>query len=97
MAKVTSKLQVTVPKVVADRLGIAPGDDIEWRLEGASARVTRSNRPSQLSAGERLAIFDESTARQGERNRAWMPPRRAKSDAGRGWTREELYTRGRAR
>ncbi|MEK7258043.1 MAG: SUMF1/EgtB/PvdO family nonheme iron enzyme, partial [Bacteroidota bacterium] len=30
MAKVTSKLQVTVPKIIADQYGIRPGDEIEW-------------------------------------------------------------------
>ena len=39
MAKVTSKLQVTVPKAIADRFGIRPGDDIEWRAEGNAIRV----------------------------------------------------------
>ena len=30
MAKVTSKLQVTVPKALAERYGIRPGDDIRF-------------------------------------------------------------------
>ena len=30
MAKVTSKFQVTVPKTIADRYSIGPGDEIEW-------------------------------------------------------------------
>jgi AbrB family looped-hinge helix DNA binding protein len=29
MGKVTSKLQVTVPKAIAQRYGIRPGDEIE--------------------------------------------------------------------
>ena len=37
MAKVTSKLQVTVPRAIADRYGIRPGDDIEWIATGESA------------------------------------------------------------
>src|SRR4030042_1623050 len=39
MARVTSKLQVTVPKAIADRFRIRPGDDIEWRAEGNAIRV----------------------------------------------------------
>ena len=34
MAKVTNKLQVTVPKAIADRFGIRPGDDITFQIEG---------------------------------------------------------------
>ena len=30
MAKVTSKLQVTLPKALADQYGIEPGDEIGW-------------------------------------------------------------------
>jgi AbrB family looped-hinge helix DNA binding protein len=98
MAKVTSKLQVTVPKAVADRLGLRPGDDIEWIVEGHSLRVVRESERRRLSAAERLAMFDEATARQEARNRAWRRARRATAGAeGRGWTRSQLYTRGRAR
>ena len=35
-AKVTSKYQVTIPRALAERLGIAPGDDIEWSQAGES-------------------------------------------------------------
>lgn len=96
MAKVTSKLQVTVPKAVADRLSIRPGDEIEWRVEGGSARVSRVLTPASRTVAERIAVFDEATRRQDERNRLWKRSAR-KATADRGWTREELYTRGRAR
>ena len=42
MAKVTSKLQVTIPKQVADTYGIALGDEIEFIAAGASIRVVKS-------------------------------------------------------
>jgi antitoxin component of MazEF toxin-antitoxin module len=92
-------LQVTVPRAVADRLAIKPGDEIAWHVEGDSARVTRAWSEPRRSLADRLAIFDESTRRQEDRNRAWGRQRRprARPAAGRGWTREELYTRGRAR
>ena len=35
MAKVTSELQITVPKTLAAELGIRPGDDIEWAVSGS--------------------------------------------------------------
>ena len=94
MAKVTSKLQVTVPKVIADRFGIRPGDDIEWRAEGNTIRVLpRVGEDGSLDCEARLGSFDEATARQETRDRAGRRPRRAR----RGWTREELYDRARPR
>jgi AbrB family looped-hinge helix DNA binding protein len=97
MAKVTSKLQVTVPKAVADRLGIRPGDDLTWHVEGDSARVTRAWSEPRRSLTDRLKIFDEATRRQDERNRAWKRKRKRGTAPARGWTREELYTRGGSR
>jgi AbrB family looped-hinge helix DNA binding protein len=97
MAKVTSKLQVTVPKAVADRLGIKPGDDIDWQIEGHTARVVPSMSVPRLTLEQRLAIFDASTRRQARRNAEWRRKHGAREPANRGWTREELYARGRAR
>ncbi len=94
MAKVTSKLQVTVPKAIADRFRIRPGDDIEWRAEGNAIRVLpRVDGGASLDRAARLRSFDEATARQETRNRAGGRARRP----GRGWTREELYDRARPR
>ena len=39
MAKVTSKLQVTIPKRIAERYAIAPGDDIEFVAAGDGIRI----------------------------------------------------------
>lgn len=97
MAKVTSKLQVTVPKAVAERLGIQPGDDIDWQVEGNTARVVRSIDLPALTLDQRLAIFDESTRRQERRNAEWRRAHGTKAPGNRGWTREALYTRGRTR
>jgi AbrB family looped-hinge helix DNA binding protein len=98
VAKVTSKLQVTVPKAVADRVGIRPGDDIEWIVDGHGMRVVLARHRRPLSAAERLQIFDEATARQEARNRSWRRSHGAKTrTADRGWTRSEIYTRGRTR
>lgn len=97
MAKVTSKLQVTVPKAVADRFGIRPGDDIEWVIDGDGIRVLRASDRRPLSTDERLKIFDEATTRQQVRNKAWRRKPGAKAPASRGWTREEVYARGRPR
>lgn len=97
MSKVTSKLQVTIPKVIADQYGIKPGDEIEFRPAGESIRVLppKRRRVSRLSLEERRRLFDEAIARQRERfSRMELPIEPA---ADRGWTREELYERGKSR
>lgn len=96
MSKVTSKLQVTIPKQVADQYGIRPGDDVDWVPAGEAIRVVpaRASLPS-ATVEERLALFDAATERQRARQRRRRPTDRAPRP-GRGWTREELYTRGHA-
>lgn len=41
-AKVTSKGQVTVPKIVRDALGIRDGDEVIFRVEDNRAVLTRT-------------------------------------------------------
>ncbi len=94
MAKVTSKLQVTVPKAVADHFGIRPGDQVEWVIAGDSIRVFPGRRkPDSRDPQERLRLFDLATARQKKRNAS----SRLKPARERGWTRQALYERGRPR
>jgi len=40
--RVTEKGQVTIPKHIRDRLGIRPGSEVEFRLQGAAAAVMES-------------------------------------------------------
>jgi len=95
MAKVTSKLQVTVPKQIADQYGIKPGDDIEWVASGDSIRVLPGRRrPPKKAVPSRLRLFDQATQRQQIRNEEAEP---ATGSMLRGWSREELYGRGNAR
>lgn len=94
MAKVTSKLQVTIPRSLADVYGIEPGDDIEWSASGDAIRLTRAAERRDLDVKARLRLFDEATLRQREREKKAVASR---VGAGRGWTREELYERGRSR
>ena len=63
MAKVTSKLQVTVPKRLADKFGIKPGDDIVWEEGGDAIRLVPSISP-RPTREERLRLFQAATARQ---------------------------------
>lgn len=95
MAKVTSKFQVTIPKALAERLQIRPGDDVDWLAVDDSLRIVPRRRgPTEYTIAERLKIFDQATRRQRERERSQPARARARE---RGWTREELYERGRPR
>ena len=74
MAKITSKLQVTIPKAIADAYGLKPGDEIEFQAAGNMIRVVPPGRRRRKKLGleERLRLFDESIARQEERvKRLW--------------------------
>ena len=93
MSKVTSKLQITIPKAIADRYGIVPGDDLEWTAGADSVRLRRTEATKPRSdVRARIALFDAATERQ--RLREAAAPRSA-AGGERGWTREELYERGR--
>jgi AbrB family looped-hinge helix DNA binding protein len=92
MAKVTSKLQVTVPKALAERFRIRPGDEIAWEAGSDSIRIVPARDLRPLSSADRLKLFDRATERQQQRRH---PGRTRPAD--RGWTREELYERRRAR
>lgn len=93
MAKVTSKLQVTIPKAIADAYGIKPGDEIEFEAAGQWIRVVPpgGRKRGMRSAEERLRIFDQMMAEQREREKRMKLPARAPKD--RGWKREDLYLR----
>lgn len=104
MVRVTSKLQLTVPKAIADRYGIKPGDDLDWVPAGDAIRVipssSRGRKRHGRTVAERLKLFDQATERQRQReahperiaqvlDRPWKP-----HEVERGWRREDLYDRG---
>ena len=98
MSKVTSKYQVTLPKKIADSFSIRPGDEIDWVPAGDVIRVIpHGQRPHDLDPAVQLRIFDQATERH--RRRPDPPPREPDPDRGwsrRGWSREDLYGRGRS-
>src|SRR5688500_4941288 len=61
MSKVTSKLQVTLPKSIAERFNIKPGDQIEWEAAGETIRVVpaRKRTKSTILPQDRLKHFDQ--------------------------------------
>jgi AbrB family looped-hinge helix DNA binding protein len=98
MPKVTSKLQLTVPKRIADQYGIRPGDELEWIPEGQSIRVEllrKKKSGHELTTKEKLAVFDANTKwldelQANQLEEAKRKGTRVTRDT-RGWTREELY------
>ena len=99
MSKVTSKLQLTVPKAIADQYGIHPGDELEWIPAGDVIRVVPRGRIKKvgqvLSLEERIRLFDAATKRQRSRETALKVTGAPTSETkDRGWKREDLYRRG---
>ena len=94
MSKVTSKLQVTIPKRIAEQFAIRPGDEIEFVATAEGLRVVTASRrdAGKLSVAERLRLFDEANERQRQRQARMKLPETPPAD--RGWTRAELYERG---
>lgn len=94
MTRVTGKLQITLPKRLAETYGIRVGDEVELVAAGEAisilpARTIRKRLPVE----ERLRQFDQATRRQRERDSLHAPS----TSEDRGWSREELYGRGQPR
>ena len=88
MSKVTSKLQVTIPKAVAGKYRIGPGDEVRWEGQPLGALMVREGTAVYgLTAKDRLEAFREfaRSAAADARTKRWTPPKE------RGWTREDLY------
>ena len=93
MSKVTSKLQVTLPKAVAEQLGINPGDEIDWEIAGEVLRVIPTAKRQRVKGGTRarVGLFDQATRRQRKRESMVDPALLRTAQSGRGWTRK-IYT-----
>jgi len=92
MSKVTSKLQVTIPKRIASQYQIQPGDEIQWVPAGDTIRVSPAGaRRPEVDTETRLKWFDLATERQMKRQAGFEAGTSAND---RGWKREELYARG---
>lgn len=96
MSKVTSKRQVTIPKELADRYRIEPGDEIRWIPSGDEIRVVPAGAPKdvRLTVEDRLELFDRATERR-DRRQASEGGLATDGRADRGWTRDELHDHGR--
>ncbi len=99
MAKVTSKLQFTIPRAIAEKHGIEPGDELRVESMGNAIRLVPEDARgvAELSMSERLRLFDETTRDVKERTRRYRaqhPEVDEGSAPDRGWRREDLYDRG---
>ena len=65
---VTSKLQLTVPKAIADQFGIRPGDHLEWVAAGEAIHVIPGGKSNLREQATHLA-------RQPPGKRAWRSRR----------------------
>jgi bifunctional DNA-binding transcriptional regulator/antitoxin component of YhaV-PrlF toxin-antitoxin module len=89
MVRVTNELQATIPRAIAERYGIKPGQEIEWLEVGDVILVVppagRSGIPDRK---RRLDLFDRATERQRDREAA-----RGQRPRGidRGWRRAYRY------
>lgn len=90
----TSKLQLTLPKRIAEQHGVSPGDEVEFRSAGDVIQIVpaKTRRSTTLSVEERLRLFDKTTARQQQRQAGLKLAER--SSGKRDWRREDLYDRG---
>ena len=93
MPRITKKLKVSIPKVLADQLGLRPGDDVAWERTADALRMQSPGRPGprgRLSKEERLRSLEAAFARQADQQRHAAP---LPMSEGRGWRREDLYER----
>jgi AbrB family looped-hinge helix DNA binding protein len=98
MSKVTSKLQVTMPKAIAEHFGIRAGDELEWIAAGEVIRVIPSSKgrkaKESLPLAKRLELFDRASQRQRRRQARFPKNGISSKPRHRGWKREDLYIRG---
>ena|ERR1043166_7239517 len=90
MAKLTSKYHITIPKGIAKKYNIRPGDEIAWLEAGEAIRVIPAREDALGDDRKfRLRLFDQVTARI-QKKRSVGPHRQSPE---RGWKREDLWAR----
>ena len=94
MAKVTSKLQLTIPKALADAHAIRAGSEVQFESATDCIRLTVGKPRVGLPTDEKLRLLRESWEQQKARNARL---KNLTPSHERGWTREEIYDRGKPR
>ena len=57
LGRITAKAQTTIPRAVRLALGLMPGDDVVWEIEGDQVVMTRARVATDLFVGN----FDSFT------------------------------------
>lgn len=70
IARITSNGRITVPRRVRDRLGVGPGDALEFSFDKDQAVVTPIHR-RRLDELRALFRIDHALDFEDERSRAW--------------------------
>ena len=94
MTRMTEKFQITLPMHLVEAFGIRVGDEVELVAAGTAIRIVPANAVRSVrSLEERLRLFDGATqrAQQRAKEKKLLPA----TDGG--WSRDDLYGRGRAR
>lgn len=89
MSKITAKYQLTIPRAIAQSVGLKPGDPVTWEAAGDAVRLRAESvsHEKTRSVTDQLILFDLSTERADHRARL----RGTATPQARGWSREELY------
>jgi len=93
VSRVTSKLQVTLPKAIADLHHVRPGSEIQFESGIDCIRIVVGKSRLELPLEEKLRLLKEMRKRQQLRNNDFRRPAKA---VRRGWVRDDLYQRGAA-
>jgi bifunctional DNA-binding transcriptional regulator/antitoxin component of YhaV-PrlF toxin-antitoxin module len=91
MSRVTSKLQLTLPKAIADLHHIQPGTEIQFESAIDCIRIYIGKSRSALPLEEKLRLLGEARKRQQLRNKNFH---RTAKPVRRDWKRDDLYQRG---
>ena len=51
LGKITAKAQTTIPRAVRLALGLKPGDDVVWEIEGDQVVMSRAHKTVDLFVG----------------------------------------------
>ncbi len=95
MSKVTSNLQITIPRTLADRYGIRAGDEVRWEVrEAGPLMLPERSARARPAPAERAARFREAVDRVRSLQADVRP---ASPRADRGWTRDDAHGESRAR
>jgi len=79
VAKITSKGQLTVPRQIRERLGVGPGDSLEFRFVNDHVEVTPVRR-RRLEEFRGLFRVEHALDFEEERDRAWTAQTRRLMD-----------------